>query len=335
MTRRERDAKRLQRKNNRLQRQVDRLKQQVEGLKRQLDEARRAGRRQAAPFAKDRPQGRGGHPGTAGRCGVWPPRLPPAPGAGRRDPRGAGPGGVSGLRRRGRSDPRGVAVSGRAARGAPGGAALRHRGRPLLAVSAASAGPPRAADFQRAGRGGRAARSRGRRAGRRAAHGDGGAAGEGGPPAADHVRAAGHAGRPRPGAAPGGPRRRAGLHGAVRAGPQRTRGHAGRDRLARRRRAPLAVGIHHPGHDRLRDLPRPRIRRCRHGAGDRLRRRARARRVGAVSLLRRTAPDMSESFAPTLQAPPGGSSRQSLGRRGAGGPAGRPRPAGPLQRGSS
>ena len=36
----------------------------------------------------------------------------------------------------------------------------------------------------------------------------------------------------------------------------------------------------------------------------------------------------------TLQAPPGGSSRQSLGRRGAGGPAGRPRPAGPLQRGS-
>ena len=63
VTRRERDAKRLQRKNNRLQRQVDRLKQQVEGLKRQLDEARRAGRRQAAPFAKDRPQGRGGHPG--------------------------------------------------------------------------------------------------------------------------------------------------------------------------------------------------------------------------------------------------------------------------------
>ena len=63
VTRRERDAKRLQRKNNRLQRQVDRLKQQVERLKRQLDEARRAGRRQAAPFAKDRPQGGGGHPG--------------------------------------------------------------------------------------------------------------------------------------------------------------------------------------------------------------------------------------------------------------------------------
>ena len=63
LTRRERDAQRLQRKNDRLQRQVDRLKQQVERLKRQLDEARRAGRRQAAPFAKDRPQGRGGRPG--------------------------------------------------------------------------------------------------------------------------------------------------------------------------------------------------------------------------------------------------------------------------------
>ena len=88
--------------------------------------------------------------------GVRPPRLPPAPDAGRRDPRGAGPGGVSGLRRRGRRDPRGVAVSGRAARGAPGRAALRHRGRPLLAVSAAGAGPPRAADLRRAGRGGRA-----------------------------------------------------------------------------------------------------------------------------------------------------------------------------------
>ena len=63
LTRRERDAKRLQRKSDRLQRENDRLKQQVERLKRQLDEARRAGRRRAAPFAKDRPQGSGGHPG--------------------------------------------------------------------------------------------------------------------------------------------------------------------------------------------------------------------------------------------------------------------------------
>ena len=70
LTRRERDAERLQleksrlqRKSNRLQRENDRLKQEVERLKRQLDEARRAGRRQAAPFAKDRPQGRGRRPG--------------------------------------------------------------------------------------------------------------------------------------------------------------------------------------------------------------------------------------------------------------------------------
>ena len=41
----------------------DRWKRRSERLKKQLDEARRAGRRQAAPFAKDRPQGRGRHPG--------------------------------------------------------------------------------------------------------------------------------------------------------------------------------------------------------------------------------------------------------------------------------
>ena len=70
LTRRERDAERLQRektrlqrKSSRLQRENDRLKQENERLKRQLDEARRAGRRQAAPFAKDRPQGDGKRPG--------------------------------------------------------------------------------------------------------------------------------------------------------------------------------------------------------------------------------------------------------------------------------
>ena len=62
-TRRECDAKRLERKNDRLQRENDGLKQQIERLRQQLDEARRAGRRQAAPFAKDRPQGRGRCPG--------------------------------------------------------------------------------------------------------------------------------------------------------------------------------------------------------------------------------------------------------------------------------
>ena len=41
----------------------DRWKRRSEHLKQQLDAARRAGFRQAAPFAKDRPQGRGGRPG--------------------------------------------------------------------------------------------------------------------------------------------------------------------------------------------------------------------------------------------------------------------------------
>lgn len=42
----------LQREHGRLERERDRLRQRVDQLKRQLDEARRAGRRQAAPFAK-------------------------------------------------------------------------------------------------------------------------------------------------------------------------------------------------------------------------------------------------------------------------------------------
>lgn len=46
-----------------VERERDRLKRQNERLKQQLDAARRAGFRQAAPFAKDRPQGRGGRPG--------------------------------------------------------------------------------------------------------------------------------------------------------------------------------------------------------------------------------------------------------------------------------
>ena len=83
LTRRERANKGLQRDNNRLkqqndglQRENDRQKRQIDGLRRQderqkrkiehlrgqLAAARRAGFRQAAPFAKNRPQGRGGHP---------------------------------------------------------------------------------------------------------------------------------------------------------------------------------------------------------------------------------------------------------------------------------
>ncbi len=41
----------------------DRWKRRSEHLKKQLEDARRAGRRQAAPFRKDRPQGRRGRPG--------------------------------------------------------------------------------------------------------------------------------------------------------------------------------------------------------------------------------------------------------------------------------
>ena len=71
LTRRERDSKihndRQQRKIDGLQRQIERLKRENDHLKQQLATERRAGRRQAAPFAKDRPQGRGGRPGTVPR----------------------------------------------------------------------------------------------------------------------------------------------------------------------------------------------------------------------------------------------------------------------------
>ena len=53
----------VHRRNDGLQRQNERLRRENEHLKKQLGAERRAGRRQAAPFAKDRPQGRGGRPG--------------------------------------------------------------------------------------------------------------------------------------------------------------------------------------------------------------------------------------------------------------------------------
>ena len=55
--------KELEQEVARLREDRDRWKQQSERLQEQLDAARRAGKRQAAPFAKDRPQGRGGRPG--------------------------------------------------------------------------------------------------------------------------------------------------------------------------------------------------------------------------------------------------------------------------------
>ena len=53
-----RENGRLQRRNHGLQRQIERLERENEHLKLQLGAERRAGRRQAAPFAKKRPQGR-------------------------------------------------------------------------------------------------------------------------------------------------------------------------------------------------------------------------------------------------------------------------------------
>ena len=115
-------------------------KRRSEHLEKELEAARRAGRRQAAPFAKDRPQGRGGRPGR--RAGAEYGRQ-----GRRREPTqadethvAAAPtscpdcGGAVALDR--------VAsqVPGRPAGGASPRAALRHRGGPLLAVPAARAG---------------------------------------------------------------------------------------------------------------------------------------------------------------------------------------------------
>ena len=58
-----RENGRVHRQNDGLQRQIERLERENVHLKQQLATERRAGRRQAAPFAKKRPQGRGGRPG--------------------------------------------------------------------------------------------------------------------------------------------------------------------------------------------------------------------------------------------------------------------------------
>ena len=66
--RRGHERDRFKRERDRWKRERDRLKRQNERLTQLLGAARRAGFRQAAPFAKDRPQGRGGRPGRrAGR----------------------------------------------------------------------------------------------------------------------------------------------------------------------------------------------------------------------------------------------------------------------------
>ena len=59
----ERGIERLERDKGKLIEERDQWKRRSEHLEKELEAARRAGRRQAAPFAKDRPQGRGGRPG--------------------------------------------------------------------------------------------------------------------------------------------------------------------------------------------------------------------------------------------------------------------------------
>ena len=54
---------RLERDKAKLIEERDHWKRRSEDLEKELEAARRAGRRQAAPFAKDRPQGRAGRPG--------------------------------------------------------------------------------------------------------------------------------------------------------------------------------------------------------------------------------------------------------------------------------
>ena len=63
LARTNRDLVRTNRDLVRTNRDRDRWKRRSEHLQKQLAAARRAGRRQAAPFAKDRPQGRSGRPG--------------------------------------------------------------------------------------------------------------------------------------------------------------------------------------------------------------------------------------------------------------------------------
>ena len=57
---------RLERDKAKLIEERDQWKRRSEHLEKELEAALRAGRRQAAPFAKDRPQGRGGRPGRRG-----------------------------------------------------------------------------------------------------------------------------------------------------------------------------------------------------------------------------------------------------------------------------
>ena len=70
---------RAERQRRAVERERDRLQRRNERLQRQLDAARRAGFRQAAPFAKDRPQGCGRRPGRRAGGAYGRRARPPVP----------------------------------------------------------------------------------------------------------------------------------------------------------------------------------------------------------------------------------------------------------------
>ena len=148
-----------------LQRQNEPLRRENEHLKQQLGAERRAGRRQAAPFAKDRPQNRGGRPER--RPGAPYGRQGPRQRAAHVDETLAAPAPAT-------CPDCGEAVNAIGAASQhqedlpparPLAAPLRHRGRPLLAVSAAYPGPARPGDLRRVGGSQRTTRPRCGRAG--------------------------------------------------------------------------------------------------------------------------------------------------------------------------
>ena len=106
----ERENTRLREDLTRTERDRDRWKRHTGRLQQQLDAARRAGFRQAAPFAKERRQGCGKRPGRRAGSQYGRHGMPPAAGSGRRNPSSTAADQVSGLRRRARSRARRDAV---------------------------------------------------------------------------------------------------------------------------------------------------------------------------------------------------------------------------------
>ena len=228
----------------------------------------------------------------------------------------------------------------RPAGGASPRAELRHRGGPLLAVPAARAGPARPADLRRVGRGCRPTGSERRRAGRRVAHRAGHAAGEGRHSVLRtqfglHVTKGGlvrllH--RTADAAAPA----YAALRVQVRRSPVVTPDETGwrvnalrcwlwvfATSFRRRRSTPSATAGGATMPWRRFSWPR-RSPACWCGTGG---------WPIANPLQEGAAPGVPGSPLETMQGLAGSSSRQPLGGRGAGRPAGRPRPADPLERG--